>query len=143
MGILRAGQAASPVGSPAILPDMGHKSAKRRRKTRNGQRLRVPDIGNDRALLCRPDGRGAELERNLLDAGFIKPGGGVYIAAFIRFIHMLAPEYHSVDRKTVRRWLDGEDNAVAASLIRIVRIPHDDIKRMIYAACTWGGRNQY
>lgn len=135
------GPASGIAGGPAILPVVGRKSTQGRiqRKRINAGDI---DAGNDCRLLRRPNGRGEEFERNLIAAGFTRAGGGVYVAAFIRFIHMLAPGYHTIDRNTVRRWIDGEDNAVAAALVRVVQIPSAEITRMIHEACQWGGRQE-
>lgn len=131
---------AGPAGGTAILPRMGGKSSqdRTRRKVNGGN----GDAGNDRRLLRRQSGRGETFRRNLIDAGFVKPGGDVYVAAFIRFVNMLAPGYHTIDRHTVARWLDGDDNAVAAALVRVIQIPSVDVARMIHAACHWGGRRR-
>lgn len=123
------------------MPRMGGKSTQGGRGARrvhagNG------DAGDDRQLLRRPGGKGAELERNLIAAGFVKTGGDVYVSAFLRFIQMLAPGYHAVDRHAVRRWLDGEDNTVAAALVKVIQIPSAEVTRMIHEACQWGGRRK-
>ena len=131
---------AGPSGGATVLPRLGGKNPQgRTRRQVNG---RHSDAGDDRGILCRPGGRGETFHNNLIDAGFVKPGGGVYIAAFIRFIHMLAPGYHTIDRHTVARWLDGEDNAVAAALVRVIQIPSGEVTRMIHEACRWGGRRR-